>query len=214
MQRYFQRILKLILGLFLYAFGIVVTMKANIGFAPWQVFHEGLANISGFTIGQISIIIGFLVCIIDLIMGEKLGIGTLFNMLLIGIFIDLIIFLDFIPIMKSFSSGLIMLFVGMFIIAAASFFYISSSFGAGPRDSLMVAVEKKTGFTVGTSKALIEGAVVFTGWLLGGPIGLGTVIAAFGIGFCIEIVFRLVDFDPSEIEHESFLNTYAKIRNK
>ena len=211
MYNFFVRMLRLFFGLFLYALGIVVTMNANIGFAPWEVFHKGIANISGFTIGQISIMVGFLICILVLLMGEKLGLGTFFNMLMIGIFIDIIMFLDFIPHMKSFYFGVPMLFLGLLIIATASFFYISSAFGAGPRDSLMVAIEKKTGFSSGLSKGIIEAAVVLAGWFLGGPVGLGTVIAAFGIGVCIDIVFKLFDFSPSEIEHETFAKTFSRI---
>lgn len=211
MYNFFVRMLRLFFGLFLYALGIVVTMNANIGFAPWEVFHKGISNISGFTIGQISILVGFLICILVLLMGEKLGLGTLFNMIMIGTFIDIIMFFDFIPHIKSFYYGIPMLFFGLLIIAAASFFYISSAFGAGPRDSLMVAIEKKTGFSSGQSKGIIEASVVLAGWLLGGPVGLGTVLAAFGIGVCIDFVFNLFNFKPSEIEHETFAKTYSRI---
>lgn len=211
MYNFSVRMLRLFFGLFLYALGIVVTMNANIGFAPWEVFHKGIANISGFTIGQISIMVGFLICILVLLMGEKLGLGTLFNMLMIGAFIDMIMYIDFIPHIQRFYFGVPFLFLGLFIIAAATYFYISSGFGAGPRDSLMVAIEKKTGFSSGLSKAIMEAAVVLSGWLLGGPVGLGTVIAAFGIGLCIDIIFNLFNFKPSKVEHETFAKSFNKI---
>lgn len=211
MQNFLSRIMRLFFGLIVYAFGIVLTIKADIGFAPWEVFHKGVASISGFTIGQISIITGFFICSVVFLMGEKLGIATVLNMAFIGIFMDIILAADFIPQMDSFISGVLMLFLGLFTIAAASFFYMSSSFGAGPRDSLMVALEKKTGLTSGICKAIIEGSAVLAGWMLGGPVGLGTVIAAFGIGFCIEIVFRLFKFEPSKIEHETFNKTFSKL---
>lgn len=211
MQDFIKRIIRLFFGLFLYSLGIAVTMKGNIGFAPWEVFHKGVSNISGLTIGQISIITGFFICIIVLMMGEKLGIGTLLNMLMLGIFLDIILKLNFIPRMESFFSGVLMLFLGLFIMAVASFFYISSSFGAGPRDSLMVALEKKTGLTSGMCKGIIEACAVSAGWFLGGPVGLGTVIAASGVGFCVEIVFRLFKFEPAKIEHETFSKTFSKL---
>lgn len=210
MYEFSARMIRLIFGLFLYALGIIVTMNANIGFAPWEVFHKGLANISGFTIGQISIIVGFLVCILVFLMGEKLGVGTLLNMFLIGTFMDFIMLLDFIPHITSFYYGVLMLFLGLLIIAFASFFYISSAFGAGPRDSLMVAIEKKSGFSAGLSKVIIEASVVTVGWFLGGPVGVGTVIAAFGIGVCIDFVFNLFNFEPSKIGHETFLKTISR----
>lgn len=211
MYKFTVRFSRLFFGLFLYALGIVVTMRANIGFAPWEVFHKGLANISGLTIGRISIIVGFIICIIAIMMGEKMGLGTFFNMLMIGIFIDMIMVLDFVPQINSFYLGIPTLFLGLLIIATATFFYMSSGFGAGPRDSLMVAIEKKTGFSSGVSKAMIEAAVVLSGWLLGGPVGLGTVIAAFGIGFCIDLIFNLFSFKASEVEHETFSKTFKKI---
>lgn len=211
MIKYLERMTKLLLGLFLYAVGIVVTMRADIGFAPWEVFHKGLANNSGFKIGQISIIVGFIICVIALLMGEKLGVGTFLNMLLIGTFMDMIIHLDIIPHIHSFFYGVLMLFCGLFIIALATFFYMSSGFGAGPRDSLMVIMEKKTGFSSGLSKALLEGGAVLSGWLLGGPVGLGTIIAAFGIGFCIDIVFNIFNFEPAKIEHETLAKTFDNL---
>lgn len=106
---------------------------------------------------------------------------------------------------------------GLFIISFGSYFYIGSGFGAGPRDSLMVALQRKTGLPVGLCRGILEGSVVLIGWLLGGPVGIGTVIAAFGIGFCIQIVFAIMKFDATSVKHETlnatrqyFMNLNAK----
>jgi len=202
-----NRIVRLIIGLFLYALGIVITMKASLGFAPWEVFHQGVGKAIGMTIGNVSIMTGLVICVLVIFMGEKLGLGTILNMILIGVFMDRIIALNLIPEMQGGIYGVIMMIIGLFTIAFASYFYIGSGFGAGPRDSLMVAIERKTGLSVGLCRGILEGSVVLSGWLLGGPVGVGTVIAAFGISFCIQIVFSLMKFDATLVKHETFNET-------
>ena len=203
---------KLIFGLFLYALGIVITMKAHLGFAPWEVFHQGVSLTIGLSIGKVSILTGFVICILVFLSGEKLGLGTILNMFLIGIFMDWILESNIIPRMSGFISGIIMMFLGLFIISFASYFYIGSGFGAGPRDSLMVAIERKTGLAVGISRGIIEGSAVFIGWLLGGPVGFGTVIAAFGISFCIQAVFSLLKFKTTLVKHETLGATLQSLK--
>ena len=203
---------KLIFGLFLYALGIVITMKAHLGFAPWEVFHQGVSLTIGLSIGKVSILTGFVICILVYLSGEKLGMGTILNMFLIGIFMDWILESNVIPQMSGFISGIIMMFLGLFIISFASYFYIGSGFGAGPRDSLMVAIERKTGLAVGISRGIIEGSAVFIGWLLGGPVGFGTVIAAFGISFCIQAVFSLLKFKTTLVKHETLGATLQSLK--
>jgi uncharacterized membrane protein YczE len=206
-----RRLGELLFGLFLFALGIVVTMKANLGFGPWEVFHQGVSLKIGLSIGNVSILTGLLICVLVVLAGEKLGLGTLLNMVLIGLFMDRILALGVIPRMESFLPGLFMMFAGLFIISFASYFYIGSGFGAGPRDSLMVALERKTGMAVGLCRGIVEGSAVLAGWFLGGPVGLGTVLAAFGIGFCIQVVFRLLRFDAKAVRHETLDVTFRNL---
>ena len=213
MIKFTTRIINLVFGLFLYALGAAVTMKANLGYAPWDVFHQGIAQTVGLSIGRVSILAGLVICVLAILLGEKFGIGTILNMLLIGLFLDWILSMDVIPQMKNFFSGLVTMATGLFIIAVGSYFYINAGFGAGPRDSLMVAVKRKTGLAAGVSRTLIEGSAVLIGWLLGGPLGLGTVIAAFGIGLCIQIVFSLFKFDPTRVRHETVDATFQKLKS-
>jgi uncharacterized membrane protein YczE len=205
---YFTRLLRLIWGLFLYALGIVITMNAQIGYAPWDAFHVGFAKIVGMSIGTASITVGIVIGIITVLLGEKLGLGTILNMVLIGVFLDLLINLHIIPVSSNIIYGIIMVIIGLFVIAFASFFYIGSAFGAGPRDSLMVALTRKTGLPVGVCRGTIELLAVFIGWRLGGMIGIGTIISAFVIGFCVQIVFKLVQFDATKVKHETLDQTY------
>ncbi len=210
LTKFWLRFFKLIFGLVLFGLGIVMTMKANLGFAPWDVFHQGVANLFDISIGTASIAVGFLVCVAVALAGEKLGLGTILNMLLIGLVIDATLFLDIIPTMGGLFGGIAMMTAGLFVISLASYFYIDSGFGAGPRDSLMVVLERKTHLPVGLCRTIVEGSTVFTGWLLGGPVGLGTVLAAFGIGFCIQIVFSLFKFETTKIQHETLQTTLRR----
>jgi len=211
MTNYTKRIFKLLFGLFLFAFGIVMTMKANIGFAPWDVLHQGIADTIKMTFGQVSIWVGLIICIISIFLGEKFGIGTVLNIILIGLLIDIILLLDIIPQMNKYISGIILMTAGLFTIALATYFYIDSGFCAGPRDALMVAIERKTGLAIGLCRGMLEVSAVLAGWLLGGPVGFGTILSAFGISFCIQIVFTLLKFDPTKIEHETLIVTFKNL---
>jgi uncharacterized membrane protein YczE len=201
-------------GLFLYALGVVFAINAHIGYAPWDVLHIGLANTIGLSIGIISIILGVFIVIIAVLLGEKVGIGTILNMIFVGLFFDMIYALKIIPVANNLLLGIIMLFIGLFIIAFATYFYIGTALGAGPRDSLMVALTRITGLPIGACRGIIELLVVLSGWMLGGMVGIGTVLAAFGIGFCIQIVFNLLKFDATKIKHETISYTYKRVFNK
>lgn len=211
MKIFITRFAYLLLGLFLFALGIVLTMKANLGFAPWEVFHAGLGKTIGMSIGNASIIIGFVICFIVVVMQEKLGLGTLLNIVLIGIFIDWLLYFNVISQMNGFVSGVFMMLVGLFTISFGSYFYINSGFGAGPRDSLMVLIMRKTKLPIGVCRGILEGSVVFSGWLLGGSVGIGTLIAAFGISFCIQIVFNLMKFEATSVKHETLAMTLKNL---
>jgi len=207
MKKRTDRLLRLLVGLFLYALGIVLTMKANLGFAPWEVFHAGLGKTLGMTIGNVSIATGVIIVILVYALGEKLGLGTLLNMVLIGIFMDLLLGLRFVTPMTHWLSGLLLLLAGLFVIALASYFYIGSGFGAGPRDSLMVALTRRTGLAVGFCRGSIELAAVIIGWSLGGMVGVGTVVSAFAIGLCVQVTFRCLRFDAAKVQHETLDQT-------
>ncbi|PKM54278.1 MAG: hypothetical protein CVV00_08920 [Firmicutes bacterium HGW-Firmicutes-5] len=208
MKVFIVRLLRLILGLFLFALGIVLCMNAQVGYAPWEVFHAGIAQALGMKIGMVVIVSGFGFAIIGIIFGEKIGIGTLLNVLLIGTFMDVLIAADILPVMEHFILGVLMLILGLFIIALGSYFYIGSGFGAGPRDNLMVVIRKKTKLPIGICRGMVELTAFFIGWRLGGMFGVGTILSATGIGYCIQTTFKVLKFDPAHIKHETFYETY------
>ena len=212
MRSFSKRFLRLIIGLFLCSLGILLTIQANIGYAPWDAFHVGFAKTIGVSLGTSSIIVGLAIVVVTILLGEKLGVGTLLNMFLIGIFIDVLIMSKIIPIVDNSFLGLLMLLIGLFTIALGSYFYIGSGFGAGPRDSLMVGLTRKTKLPVGLCRVMVELSAALIGYKLGGMIGLGTIIAAFAIGFCVQITFKLLDFDTTTVKHETLQETFNTIK--
>ena len=210
MKKIIFRLLNVILGLFLYSLGIAVTLKANIGYAPWDVLHVGLSNITGLSIGTISIIVGALIVLIVTVSGEKIGLSTVLNMILIGSFLDLILWSGLLPKAENVVYGIVMLIIGLFIIALGTYFYIKSAYGVGPRDNLMVVFRRKTGWPIGFCRGIVELAVTLIGWFLGGMAGIGTLISVVAIGFCVQIVFRLFKFDAVKVKHETLGYTFRR----
>lgn len=210
---YIRRMMYLFLGTFIVAVGIVMTMKANLGYAPWDVFHRGISDAIGISIGNVSIVASIVICIIVMALGEKLGFGTIVNLVTIGLYIDLLLPLKIIPEMHKVMPGLAMLILGLFLCAFGSYLYIASGYGAGPRDSLMVALERKSKLSVGVCRGIIEVLVCLIGWILGGPVGVGTVISAFGIGVCVQMVFSWVKFDATSVKHETLDETIKNLKS-
>ena len=208
------RLINLFIGLMLYALGIIISIKANIGYAPWDVFHVGLSGTLGISLGIISIFVGIVIVILVTILGEKLGLGTVLNVLFIGAFIDIILNLDIIPLGKNITTGIIMLFIGMLTISFGSYFYIKSGLGVGPRDNLMVVMAKKTKIPVGICRGIVELSVTLIGWKLGGMVWFGTVLFVIAIGFCVQFTFKLLKFDVTAVKHESLGNTYKALFGK
>lgn len=209
MENYIKRTVKLIIGLFTYALGLVLCIHADIGLAPWDAFGIGISNVSGISYGNVSIITGILILIaLVLIFKDKIGFSTILNTILIGVFADLIRNLNLVPYMTNFFTGLIMLISGQIIVCFSTYLYISVGMGAGPRDSLMVALGKKfPAIPIGIIRGSIEGTVLLIGWILGAKVGLGTVVYVFSIGFVLQTTFRLLHFDVKSVIHESFLDT-------
>ncbi|MBU3145204.1 YitT family protein [Clostridium sp. CF012] len=214
MKKSLLTLVRLFMGLFLYAVGIVFTINASLGLSPWDVFHQGVSKLTDITMGQASIIVGLLIVILDWVLGEKVGLGTIFNMLFIGIFMDLLMLNHLLPIFNNIIARVIMMFLGMFIIGIASYFYISAGLGSGPRDGLMVSLTKKTGKSVRFIRNFIEFTVLVVGYFLGGTVGFGTLIMVIGGGYFVQFAFKIFKFDVRKVQHR-FIDDYVKIiKNK
>jgi uncharacterized membrane protein YczE len=212
MFNFLYRFIRLIFGIFLYSLGTVLIIRGNIGFLTWDVLHHGLSINSGITMGGASVFVGFLIVVFVFFMGEKIGLGTILNMLLIGSFLDILLYSGIIPLIDNKITGFIMLAVGLIVIAVASYFYIGAGFGAGPRDSLMVILVRKLNCRVGVARGMVEGSAVTLGWLLGGSVGIGTLISVFGISIAVQFVFRALKFEVEKVKQESLADTFINVK--
>lgn len=212
---YIKRTVKLLFGLFLYSLGLTLSIQANVGLAPWDAFSIGVSNISGLSYGNVSIYTGIVILIVVAgFLKEKIGFGTLLNTVLIGIFVDLMQSIKLIPFMTNFYLGVLMLLSGQIVVSLATYFYISSGMGCGPRDTLMVALGKLLPkVPIGAIRGSIEGTVLIIGFILGAKVGIGTVIAVFGISFILQTTFKLLKFDVKSVVHENIFETFINIKN-
>ncbi len=214
MKEIFYKLIKITIGLFLFALGIVMTINANLGLAPWDVFHQGLSNTFGITMGKASIIVGLFIITLDIILGQSIGWGSVMNILLIGSFMDLLMLNNLVPTFRGFLANIIMILLGLLIEGYGCWIYISSGLGAGPRDGLMVVLTRKTGKSVRLVKSFVELIVTLIGYLLGGSIGIGTLIMALLGGQIFQFAFKTVKFDVSSIESRFISDDIRYLKEK
>lgn len=211
-MNYITRTIRTILGLILFSLGSYLSITANIGLSPWDAFSIGFANYLPFLYGDIVVISGIIILLIDIMLKEKIGIGSLLNILLIGKLVDFFNYINLIDTINNFSLGIVLLLLGQVIICFGTYYYIGGGLGCGPRDALMTAIQKRLpNIPVGMIRGLIEGGALLVGWLLGAKVGLGTVISIFGISVIMQITFKLLHFDIKAINHESIIDTYQHI---
>lgn len=196
--------IRMVLGLFLYALGMVVGYQAQVGYAPWEVFHVGFSKLTGVSIGVASILVGVLVLVFVVYKKEALGLGTIINMVLVGIFFDLILASGVISTASSLVVSGIYVILAMVIISFATYYYVGAGYGAGPRDSLIFYLHRRLKISVGAARRLIEVVVTLLGYFMGGMVGVGTLIFALVTGHIMEYTFRLVGFDPKKVQHRTF----------
>lgn len=192
------RWVRLIGGLWLFAVGIALTVRADLGLSSWDVLHDALRLHSALTFGGAVIVLSIAVVAVSCVLGVEPGAGTVANVLLVGAFTDALLMSG---LLGGLPSGygvarVAALVMGIGVIALATALYISAGLGAGPRDSLMIGLAERLHLSPGTSRALIEGGVVIAGAALGGGVGVGTAIFVFAIGPAIDISFRLFGMQP------------------
>ncbi len=215
MKDKFKIAFKLVFGLFLFALGVVFTINAGIGVAPWDVFHQGVAKVTGITVGKANIYMGVVILILGGVsLGQAVGWATICNMLLIGTFIDILMLNNLVPVFEGVIPRLIMLILGMIIQGIGCYFYIGVGLGAGPRDGLMVVLTNRTGKPVGIIKSAIEICAVIIGFILGGNLGIGTLIMAVFTGQVWQIVFKTLNFDVSGVEHRFIQDDIRYLKEK
>lgn len=190
-----RRLSVVIGGLLIMSVGIVCTYRSGLGLGPWDALHQGISRHTPFTFGQIGIMVGGLLILVGLLLKVRPGVATILNMLLVGVFIDLQLRANWLP-----DLGEVSLFVrlsvdafGVFLMGLGTAFYIAPLLGAGPRDGLMLRVTVLTKLRIAVVRASLESAALLIGFLLGGTIGIGTLLFAIGIGPSVEVGFWLVE---------------------
>ena len=175
-----ERLGQLVVGLFLYGVALGFMVRGGIGVAPWDVLALGVAEQTGLGYGVVTVLVSIVVLLLWIPLRQRVGLGTVLNALLIGPSADIALLV--IPTPASVWVGAPMFLFGLLLLAFATGLYIAADFGPGPRDGLMTGLVRTTGWPVWLARTLIEGGVLLVGFLLGGPVGVGTVLFAFGVG--------------------------------
>ena len=178
-------------GLTLFGLGEGLLIVSFTGASPWSVLAQGISLNVNLSIGTITLLISIAVLILWIPLGQKPGMGTIFNALIIAFMIDLCI--KFVPTPSNYFNQLILAVVSVMMVGIGGGIYLVSNLGAGPRDGLMIGLRKVTNLPVAAVRAFLEISVVSIGWYLGGTVGVGTLLFAFGIGPCVALGLFLVD---------------------
>ncbi len=183
-----QRAGLLLLGLAGYGFSMALMVQASLGLDPWDVFHQGVSRLTGMTIGTASAVVGVAVLLAWIPLRNRPGIGTLANVIVIAVTVD--IGVAVLPAPQELALRVPMMLGAVLLNAVSTVLYIGAGLGPGPRDGLMTGLVARTGRSVRLIRTLIEATVLTAGWLLGGTVGVGTVIYAFGIGPLVQLILR------------------------
>ena len=181
-----RRLAQLYAGLVLYGASMALQIRAGLGLDPWDVFHQGVADRAGLTFGTVVIITGAAVLLAWVPLRQRPGIGTISNVFVIGVTVD--VSLALVPAAGSSAAALVMLLAGIGLNGVASGAYIGAGLGPGPRDGLMTGLVRRTGGSVRVVRTSIEVAVLIVGAVLGGTVGLGTVLYAVSIGPLVHVL--------------------------
>ncbi len=191
------------ISLFVNGFGVYLTIRANLGAAPWDVLNLGLSKSLGILYGSASIAVSVTILIIDVLMREPIGIAMFIDAVVVGKAVDFFDSIHAVPDCASLWTGIPVMFMGLVILAFTQFTYMSAALGCGPRDTLLVGLDKRLRrIPIGAVSVALLSSATMIGWLLGGPVGIGTVICALCTGPVMQAAFRMVHFDASRVSHQ------------
>jgi uncharacterized protein len=192
------RLAFLVFGLFLCACGIVCFLESELGLPPWDVLHQGLAEQLGVSFGVANVVVSVLVLALVWRLRANVGLGTFLNALLVGTFVILLTALEAVNALSEESLGvrIVLIAIALLCFGVGSALYIAASMGAGPRDSLMLVTARRLGVRIGVARTGIEVAALVLGFVLGGTVGIGTVVFALGIGPAVEFSFWVLARTP------------------
>ena len=204
----FRQWLRIVFGLLVFAFGVHLTIYANIGLAPWDCLGMGIAKHTPLNYGLSMTLMALVILCIDLSLKERIGFGTIIDALLTGNFVQM--FNDLNPLEENRNTllGILIMLAGFVFMALGMWIYMKGEQCCGPRDSLLVGLGKRLPrMPIGIVEVLLWAAVLLAGWLLGGPVGLGTLVSTFGAGLVMQAVYSLLKFEPRQVRHRSVPET-------
>ncbi len=206
---------KIVIGLFIFSFGVHLTIFANIGLAPWDCLGMGISYHTPLSYGVAMMVIALAVLGIDLVMREKIGYGTIIDALLTGNFIQFFNDINPLPLNENIWLGIPIMLGGFVFMALGMAIYMKSEQGCGPRDALLVGLGRRMGrIPIGFVQIILWAVVLLAGWLLGGPVGIGTIISVVGAGLTMQLVYKIIRFEPRKIRHRSVVEVTKELFSK
>ena len=204
---------RIVVGLLIFGFGGHLTIRANIGLAPWDCLGMGISYHTPLNYGLSMTIMSVVILLVDLALGERIGFGTIIDAFCTGNFIQLFNQFDPLPTPPNLLLGVLLMLVGLAIMALGQFLYMGAGQGLGPRDALFVAVGRRLRtIPIGAVQVGVFAAVLLVGFLLGGPVGLGTIVSTFGAGAIMQAVFDLLHFEPRSVVQRDVLQVLSDWR--
>ena len=214
-KKVFREWLQIVGGLLVFSFGVHLTIFANIGLAPWDCLGMGISYHTPLNYGLSMTAMSVIILIIDVLMKEKIGMGTIIDALLTGNFVQLFNDLDPFPATKSVWLGILIILAGLALMAIGQYFYMTAAQCCGPKDALLVACGKRLRrLPIGAVQVLLWGTVLLFGWLLGGPVGIGTVVSTFGSGLVMQLIYSIIHFEPRKVNHQSVFDTVKQLKSR
>ena len=199
-------------GLFVFAFGVHLTIYANIGLAPWDCLGMGIAQHTVLNYGLAMTVMAVIILLIDLLLHERIGFGTIIDALLTGNLVQMFNSLNPFPENHSIIAGIFIMLIGFVFMAFGMLIYMKAAQCCGPRDSLLVGLGKRMPkIPIGVVEILLWAAVLLFGWLLGGPVGIGTLISTFGAGAVMQLVYSRMHFEPRSIRHRDVIEVVNEL---
>lgn len=195
-------------GLFLFAIGVYLTIQANIGVAPWDVLNQGISRRTSISYGNVMVLVSLTVIILDVLLKEPIGMGMLLDTVIVGKTVDLMNRLDLVPPRQTPWGGVLLLAAGILLLAAGMRVYMALGLGCGPRDTLLVALCKRfPKLSIGKLNVIMWATVTLIGWLLGGQVGLGTILSVVLMGPVLQALCAMTHFNAADVTHQNLLKT-------
>ncbi len=208
----FANMLLAAVSLFVNGFGVYLTIQANIGAAPWDILNIGLSKSLHILYGSASIAVSITILIIDILLKEPIGIAMFIDAIVVGKAVDFFNWIDAVPACATLLTGIPLMIAGLVILAYTQFTYMKAALGCGPRDTLLVGLARRVRMIpIGIVSIALLSFATLSGWLLGGPVGVGTLICAFATGPIMQLAFKSVHFDATQVKHQRLFESMKLI---